>query len=98
MRLPLVTDAIKEGRISELPRTATVEYVAPELPAWRRYTTVELLQSVHVHADGEASQLVSFVLGKRASDNRWDIISAAVRDDDGTWRELQVKQPTGAPG
>ncbi len=60
------------------------------------YSEVALYPAAHVMIKDEQYRFCSFVLGRRATDGKWEIIHASMRDDDGAWRELQVVHDPGA--
>lgn len=91
MRLPLVKDTAREGRIEGIYAKSPMAWVFPEFAEGRRYSKVELLQNVEFGTTPEDSKLCSFVLGRRRSDGHWEIVSAAARDDEGAWHELEVQ-------
>ena len=88
MHVPVITDTIRAGGIPELPASASVDYIFPfpEPPEGKRYRRIALVDNVIVGDEGRCS----FVLGRRASDGEWEIVSAAQRDEKGSWRELTV--------
>ena len=108
MRLPLVCDAIKAGRIAGVPPSATGMMIFPDHWSRRRYEQVALLQDVHIGTAGgglitsaQSPQWeghYSFVLGRRSSDGEWEIISVAVLADDETWREVRLNPTAGNEG
>ncbi len=107
MRIPVVMDAIRAGRIAGVPPSAAGVFVYPGRADWRRYEQIALLQNAHIEAEAQVGRSTdsapwegrySFVLGKRTSDGEWEIISVAQRADDETWREVALSPTTGKGG
>lgn len=93
MHVPVIKDAIKAGSIPELPSGASVGYFFPEPAGRQHYREIALVNSVSIGGDEQSQKTCSFVLGRRASDGEWEVVSAAQRGDDGTWRRLSVEHP-----
>ena len=86
---PLIKAAIADGRIPELSSAARYTFVYPEFPERQRYSRIELLQSFSITTtDGDKD--CCFVFGQCIADGQWEIVSASIRGDDGTWHELEV--------
>ena len=86
---PLIKEAVSHGKIPELSSATSYSYVFPEFAEGQRYSRVELMQNITIET-AEGPQHCSFVLGNRRKDGRWEIVSAAIRIKDGTWRELEI--------
>jgi len=102
MRVPVIVEAVHEGRIAGVPPSATTSGYHKILgvqtaPTPQRYKEVQLLENVFIGTTKEDTRRFSFVMGRRSSDNKWEIVNAAALTDDGAWREVPVNESAGVP-